>query len=141
MIRVVIDTNVFVSSFFGGNPRQIVDLWKEGRITWCLSRPIVDEYLGVLARLGLQEDEDLRELLTVFAQSANTLFITSPPDLNIVSEDPDDDKFIACAVALQGDVIVSGDRHLTSIENYMGIPIVDPRTFLTLFEAGRLQRG
>jgi len=138
MIRVVIDTNVFVSSFFGGNPRQIVDLWKEGRITWCLSRPIVDEYLDVLARLGLQKDEDLRELLTVFAQSANTLFTASPPDLNIVSKDPDDDKFIACAVALQGDVIVSGDRHLTSIENYMAIPIVDPRTFLALFEAGRL---
>ncbi|MFH1025416.1 MAG: PIN domain-containing protein, partial [Nitrospirota bacterium] len=35
-MRVVIDTNVFVSSLFGGNPRKVIDLWKEEKITLCL---------------------------------------------------------------------------------------------------------
>jgi predicted nucleic acid-binding protein len=59
VIKVVLDTNVFVSSFFGGNPRDIVNLWKAGEITLCLSRAIVDEYLEVLGRLGLQNEREL----------------------------------------------------------------------------------
>lgn len=50
----VVDTNVFVSSFFGGNPRKVIDLWKTGELTLCLSTPIVDEYVAVLRRLGLE---------------------------------------------------------------------------------------
>ncbi|MEW6201083.1 MAG: putative toxin-antitoxin system toxin component, PIN family, partial [bacterium] len=42
-MKVVIDTNVFVSSFFGGNPRRIIDLWSKGKITLCLSKDILDE--------------------------------------------------------------------------------------------------
>jgi predicted nucleic acid-binding protein len=42
--RVVIDTKVFVSSFFGDNPRRITDLWKTGKFILCLSRPIIEEY-------------------------------------------------------------------------------------------------
>ena len=45
MIKVVIDTNVFISSFFGGNPKKIIDLWKKGEIKLCLSREIVNEYV------------------------------------------------------------------------------------------------
>ncbi len=52
MIRVVVDTNVFVSSFFGGNPRKVMDLWKTGEVTLCLSKPIVGEYVEVLRHGG-----------------------------------------------------------------------------------------
>ena len=67
MIRVVVDTNIFISSFFGGNPRKIIDLWKSGQIILCLSRPIIDEYINVLRRMGLQNERELEELLSVFA--------------------------------------------------------------------------
>lgn len=40
-MRVVVDTNIFVSSFFGGKPRKIIDLWKIGEITLCVSSPIL----------------------------------------------------------------------------------------------------
>ena len=50
-MRVVIDTNVLISSFFGGSPKKVIDLWKAGDITLCLSRDIIDEYLDVLQRL------------------------------------------------------------------------------------------
>ena len=130
MIRVVVDTNVFVSSFFGGNPRKIVDLWKSGQLTLCLSRPIIDEYVGVLQRLGLKNKRELSELLSLFAHGFHVLFSTKTPELYLVEKDPDDDKFIECAVALKADFVISGDKALTAIQDYMGIRIVTPRKFL-----------
>ncbi len=55
-MKVVIDTNIFVSSFFGGNPRKIIDLWKKGNISLCLSKDILDEYVDVLQRVGLKDE-------------------------------------------------------------------------------------
>ena len=131
MIRVVVDTNVFISSFFGGNPKKIIDLWKTGEITLCLSRPIIDEYVEVLQRLGLRNEHELEELLELFARGFHCLFTAKTPSLKIVNDDPDDDKFIECAVALKSSFIISGDKHLISIQDYMGIKIVPPKEFLT----------
>ncbi|MCK4830849.1 putative toxin-antitoxin system toxin component, PIN family [bacterium] len=133
MIRVVIDTNIFVSSFFGGNPRKIVDLWKSGQLTLCLSKPIVHEYVEVLKRLGLQNERELDELLGLFAHGFHILFSAKTPELNVVEEDPDDNKFIECAVALKCTFVISGDKHLTEIRDYMGIEIVTPKEFLDSF--------
>ena len=41
-MKIVLDTNVFVSSCFGGNPRRIIQFWEEGRLTLCLSGAILD---------------------------------------------------------------------------------------------------
>ncbi len=133
MIKVVLDTNVFVSSFFGGNPRDILNLWKTGEITLCLSRAIVDEYIEVLGRLGLQNERELGELLGLFARGFHVQFTAKTPELHIVEEDPDDDKFIECAVALKARVVISGDKALRAIQNYMGIQIVTPKDFLEAF--------
>jgi putative PIN family toxin of toxin-antitoxin system len=130
LIRVVVDTNVFISSFFGGNPRKIIDLWKTGQITLCLSRPIIDEYINVLRRMGLQDERELEELLSLFAHGFHVLFTAKTPNLNIVEKDPNDDKFIECAVALNSKYIISGDQALTEIEEYMGIKIQSPKQFL-----------
>ncbi|EMS79928.1 PIN domain-containing protein [Desulfotignum phosphitoxidans] len=47
MLKVVVDTNVFISSFFGGIPRQITDCWKKGKITLCFSQQIIEEYIDI----------------------------------------------------------------------------------------------
>ena len=133
MIKVVVDTNVFVSSFFGGNPRKIVDLWKSGQLTLCLSKPIIDEYVEVLQRLGLKNERELSELLNLFAHGFHITFLAKTPELHLVEEDPDDDKFIECAVALKADFIISGDKSLIAIQDYMGIRIVTPKEFLDGF--------
>ena len=130
MIRVVVDTNVFISSFFGGNPRKIIDLWKSGKITLCLSRPIVDEYVEVLRRMGLDDEGELEELLQLFAQGFHVLFAAKTPSLKIVEKDPDDDKFIECAVALKSKIVISGDKALQDVKDYMGIKIQSPKRFL-----------
>ena len=52
------------------------------------------------------------------------------PSLKIVKDDPDDDKFIECAVALECRYIISGDKHLLSVKDYMGIKLLSPKDFL-----------
>ncbi len=128
-MRVVIDTNVFVSSFFGGNPRAIIDKWIRGELTLCLSGEIVTEYIEVLLRLGLDQEE-MNHILSLFSRGFNCLFTAKTPDLKIVEEDPNDDKFIECAVSLNASFIVSGDQDLVGIKSYMGILIVTPKQLL-----------
>ena len=134
MIKVVVDTNVFISSFFGGNPKKIIDLWNKKKIVLCLSADIVDEYIKVLKRLGLQDENELQKLLNIFAEGHNILFSASTPVLKIVKQDPDDNKFIECAVALKCSYIVSGDKHLKSVRDYMGIKIFSPKEFIEQFQ-------
>jgi hypothetical protein len=129
-MRVVIDTNVFISSFFGGKPRKVIDLWKNGEIVLCLSSGIVDEYMAVLQRMGLEEEKDLGELLELLARGFHILFAAKTPRLKVVRADPADDKFIECAVALKAEVIITGDKSLKEIGNYMGIKILGPQEFL-----------
>lgn len=128
-MRVVVDTNVLISSFFGGNPKKVIDLWKAGDITLCVSRDIVDEYLDVLQRLKT-DAALIAELLSLFAGGYHLLFTGSTPSLTIVPDDPDDDKFFECAVALKASVIVTGDKAMLRVTNYMGIAVESPQQFL-----------
>lgn len=129
MNKAVIDTNVFISSFFGGIPREIIDLWKEGRIIICLSKAIIEEYVKVLNRLGIG-DVEIKKLISLFSEGYNSIFTTSTPKLDIVKDDPDDNKFIECAVALDCNIIISGDKHLLNIKKYFDIEIFSPRAFV-----------
>ena len=133
-MRIVLDSNVFISSFFGGNPRTIIDLWKDGRLTLCLSQDILDEYIEVLRRLGLDDTPELEELLKLFATGFHIVFTTRTPEIHVVA-DPDDDKFIACALALKAGCVVSGDKALVDVRLYQGIRIVTPREFLEIMGA------
>ena len=130
MIRAVIDTNVFVSSFFGGNPKKIIDLWKDEAIVLCLSKDVLDEYADVLQRVGLKDEREMEELLSLFARGFNILFTTKTQEIKVVEDDPEDDKFIECAVALKAEVIITGDKALKKVGSYMGIRILTPEEFL-----------
>jgi putative PIN family toxin of toxin-antitoxin system len=134
-MKIVVGTNIFVSSFFGGNPRKIIDLWKNGQVTICLSPAIVEEYLTVLRRLGLEEEPEIAELIDLFAKGHHLLFAAKTPKLNIVHEDPADDKFVECAVALKAGATISGDKRLQAVGDYMGIKILGPKGFLSFFSA------
>ena len=133
-MKVVIDTNVFVSSFFGGNPRKIIDLWKKGKISLCVSKNILDEYIEVLQRIGLGDGREVEELLSLFAKGFNILFTTKTPKIKAVRDDPDDDKFIECAVRLKAEVIITGDKALKVMNEYMGIKILTPQQFLKTYK-------
>ncbi|MFZ3073432.1 MAG: putative toxin-antitoxin system toxin component, PIN family [Thermodesulfobacteriota bacterium] len=132
-MRVVIDTNVFVSSFFGGNPKKIIDLWRKEKITLCLSKDILEEYVEVLRRIGLEDEEELSELLNLFSKGFNIAFTAKTPEINLVEDDPDDDKFIECAVALKAKAVITGDKALGAVKEYMGIKVLNPAQFLRSF--------
>jgi putative PIN family toxin of toxin-antitoxin system len=129
-MKVVLGTNIFISSFFGGNPKKVIDLWKSGKIILCLSSGILEDYIDVLQRLGLEGEKELEELLELLGRGFNVLFTRKTPRLSVVKDDPDDDKFVECAVKLGADYIISGDRALLNIEKYKGIKILSPKEFL-----------
>lgn len=136
MRKVVIDTNVFISSFFGGIPRQIINQWKEGNIILCLTQETIEEYLEVLNRLGLKDENEMRKLTKLFTEGYNSIFSAKTPTVYIVEEDPDDNKFIECAVALDCNIIVSGDNHLKNIKKYIDIEILSPKEFIDMYSQG-----
>lgn len=125
-MRAVIDTNVFVSSFFGGIPLKVIEYWFSGRLTLCVSKPILKEYFEVLSRFEFEDDSLLYRLKSAFERNFNLLFVNNPKEQPWIKEDPADNKFIACAIALKAEYIVSGDAHLKKLKNIGRIKIVSP---------------
>jgi len=131
-VRVVIDTNVFVSSFFNpkGNPKRVIDLWKNRKITICITEEILEEYVEVLARLGLSYEPELEELLKLFKKKNNIVYISPTPKFSLIKDDPSDNKFIECAAAAQAQYIISGDKHLLNLKAFRNIAAISPSEFL-----------
>jgi putative PIN family toxin of toxin-antitoxin system len=128
-MRIVLDTNVFISGiFFTGPPYQILKAWRDGRVQLLVSPSILDEYQRIGAELALQfRDVDLKaflDLLTV--QAEIVLAPTLPP---VIRDDPSDDKFLEAAVAGNASYIISGDKHLLTLSEFQGIQILKPRDF------------
>ncbi len=136
-MRIVIDTNVFVSSFWGGLPRRVVDHWFSEDIVLCVSRPILREYFEVLRCFQFKREDLFRRLVAAFEKSTNVLFIDSPGEQNWIEDDPGDNKFIACALSLHAEYIVSGDSHLRKAGEIGGVKVLPPRKILGMIEAGR----
>jgi uncharacterized protein len=132
-VRVILDTNVFVSGvFFGGIPARILEAWRDGRIHPVLSAEILDEYRRVGATLGRRyPGVDLEPLLAILAVHAEV--VEAPALAEPVSVDPDDDKFLACAIAAGVAVIVSGDKHLVDESGWRGVRVLRPREFAEEF--------
>ncbi|MBK6848327.1 MAG: putative toxin-antitoxin system toxin component, PIN family [Proteobacteria bacterium] len=98
-MRVVVDTNVLISAiFFSGAPAQLLAAWQEGRLRLVASAEIVDEYTRVVNELARRYPRvhGAAALAVVVAH----LDLVEPVELGeAVCEDPDDDKFLACALA------------------------------------------
>jgi putative PIN family toxin of toxin-antitoxin system len=83
--------------------------------------------MRVLRRKGLDEAK-LAEASSYVTASA--VVVTPAQKLNVIADDPDDNKIIECAVAAGADVIVSGDKHLLRLGQYRGIRIMKVRQLL-----------
>jgi len=129
MIRVVFDTNVYISALmFGGLPGSLLDL------------ALLQSFLLVVSPALLDElDEKLREKFEVAAEDAAIILekvesvaeIVRPDMfLRVITDDPDDNRVLECAVKGMADYIVTGDRHLLKLSSYDAISIVTVRQFL-----------
>jgi putative PIN family toxin of toxin-antitoxin system len=132
-MKIVLDTNVFVSGvFFGGQPGKVLSLWRDGKVRLVLSPDILEEYIEVLYRLEkLYPPIEVQPILNLIL--AGSEITTAQPLEEPVSADPDDDKFIACALSSGAGVIVSGDKHLLAVDGYRGIKVVEPAEFISEF--------
>jgi putative PIN family toxin of toxin-antitoxin system len=129
-LKVILDTNVFISGvFFKGPPYQILEAWREGRIQLLISDEIFEEYQRVGELLSHDYPEvDLGPFLELLAVNSELVI---PEELqNPVCEDPDDDKFLAAAIAGKSRLIISGDKHLLKVSGYKGIIVHTPRKFV-----------
>ncbi|PIU64516.1 MAG: putative toxin-antitoxin system toxin component, PIN family [Armatimonadetes bacterium CG07_land_8_20_14_0_80_40_9] len=133
MRRIVLDTNIIISGLaWKGKPSKIIDLWKEGKLELCLSGEVLDEYLELLNR---KLESSYYKWFVRLIEEAKYVKIVKPGEhFHIIEEDPDDDKFIDCAVESQADFIISGDEHLKKLEEFQGIPILSPDDFLKKIE-------
>lgn len=129
-MRIVLDTNVFISGvFFSGPPYQILKTWRDGKVQLVISQEILEEYQRVGETLADQfPGVDLGPILEILTVKAKLTLSPSLPEP--VSDDPDDDKFLACALASKAKLIVSGDKHLLNVSGYRGIDIIKPRQFV-----------
>jgi uncharacterized protein len=133
--RIVIDTNVYISAiFWGGKPRQVVDLGRNRRISIFTSSEIQGEIERKLKTKFQIDEREIAQILLDYL--VFTLPIKSRHKVAVVDADPDDDKFIECALASKAGYIVSGDKHLLNLKNYQGIEIKKPAEFLEIFENG-----
>jgi len=138
MERVVLDTNVLISAIISskGSPAKILDLWRQGAFDLVFSEETLKELINVLSRpkllriTGINEDE-LNRLLSYLRSSS--IVVDSSEDISIAIEDPDDTKFISCALQAGAKYIVSGDHHLLDVEKFEGTAIVTPAEFLRTF--------
>jgi len=138
MERVVLDTNVLISAIISckGSPAKILGLWRKGAFELVFSEETLQEFIDVMSRpkllriTGINEDE-LNTLVSYLRYSS--IVVDSSEDIAIAIEDPDDAKFISCAVRAGAKYIVSGDHHLLDIEKCEGTAIVTPAEFLRTF--------
>jgi putative PIN family toxin of toxin-antitoxin system len=136
-VKVVLDTNVFVSGvFFGGPPHKILEAWRDGKVQLLLSPTILEEYQRVMRDLAVQfpsiEVEALLDFLIVHSE-----IVLPPPLPPVIQVDPSDDKFLECAVAGEAACIVTGDKHLRKLLEFRGISILKPREFVEQYLEGK----
>ena len=129
-MRVVLDTNVFISGvFFSGPPYTILQAWRDDALKLIISPEIFQEYQRVSEELSTQFPQiDLSEILDLVLTKGEMIDAGTLP--NPISADADDDKFLACAVAGSVGYIVSGDKHLLDVVVYRNVTILKPRQFV-----------
>ena len=115
---------------FSGTAARLVPLWQSRRIAVLISREILTEYLRVFAYPKFQlSDQEIRPLieeeLLPFVET-----IRVRRRLAVVRRDPDDDKFLECAVAGRAQYLVTGDRDLRELGSFRGTTILSAGEFL-----------
>ena len=110
MKRVVLDTNIIISSALGGALVFILENWQAGKFAVVVTTDVVSEYFSVLSRpkFGLKQ-QTIDKIANYIYQFSE--FVISEEQIRFVEDDPKDDKFLEAAIAGKVDFIVSGDKH------------------------------
>ena len=145
MIRAVFDTNVLISYLLTHRPpiATLIDVYVAREDIVLVTAPeLLEELDRVLRYPRLQryytEGERTRFVALLLALSD---LVELPETIPQICRDPDDDRMIACAVAADADVIVTGDEDLLGLEWVSDIPILSPAELVTRMEKREGERS
>lgn len=134
-MRIVLDTNCLIQSI---SPRsRYYAVWEslvDGQNTLCVSNEIIMEYLEILQRLT---DHDTAEtIVKTIINSRFVEFITPYYNFGLITLDPDDNKFVDCAIAANARFIVTNDHHYDILKglDYPPIDIINLEDFMKLLQ-------
>ena len=132
-MRAILDTNVFVSGIFwkGNFCSQIIDKWRNKEFEIVSSIEILDELVKTLKDFKIQmPDEMIEEWRNLIIE--NSIIVEPTTKLDVIKEDPDDNKFLEAGVTGKANFIISQDNHLLKLKEYQGIKIVSPEELLLI---------
>jgi putative PIN family toxin of toxin-antitoxin system len=127
-MRLVLDTNVVASGLlWDGRPARLIDAARNGEFELFTSRMLLAELTRILRRVKFSKaiaaaGISLDDLVLGYAELA--MLVTPASILPTVRADPDDNHVLACALAAEADLIVSGDAHLLNLKAFHRIPII-----------------
>lgn len=133
-MRVVLDTNIFVSAVLGGRLGVIIDEWKKGKFTLIISEAIVREYLDVINRPKFKISAEEITAVTDYLFKTGE-FVTPGETITVIDADPSDNKFIEAALVGAAHYVVSGDSHLLDLEIYRAIRMITARDFIARLQS------
>lgn len=135
MRPIVADSNVFISALvYGGKPLEILELGLEREIHLFMSPEILAEILDVLRHKFLFTTAQLDEA-RLHIEAVCFASVRPSVKLDVVTDDPDDNKVLELAVQITNSVIVTGDRHLLRLQMFEGVKIQRPAEFMAEFES------
>jgi putative PIN family toxin of toxin-antitoxin system len=136
-LRVVLDTNIVLSALlFRGRLSEIADLWKADRIVPLISEETFREFRAVLEYPKFRLTKG--EIKTIIEEEMLPFFeiVEITDEVRGVCKDPDDDKFISCAVSASADIIATGDKALPVVDTYKTIKIIRAEDLLRMMQTG-----
>lgn len=135
-MKLVLDTNTVISGFLWKQaPRRLIDAAIEGRIVLTTSAVLIDELTSVIrrAKFSRKISEQGVSVSALLDRYTNLADLVTPARIRrVVLADADDDAVLACALAAQADLIVSGDKHLRNLKSWQGMRITNAAEALTL---------
>jgi len=129
-MKIILDANIFISSFFwGGNPRSVLDRVIKGTDKLFITKEILDEIESVMGRPKFHiEKEKVAYFINSIEEIGN--MVIPKKRINNGSKDKTDNKYIECGIMADADYIISGDDHLLELKEYETIKIVTARDYL-----------
>ena len=128
-MKVVFDTNILVSAlvFPGGRGEAALRRIIEEQDQLVVSKPILDELLGILARKFSRDAEELAHVAVFVSDLGH--FVKPRRRLHVVKDEPDN-RILECALAGRAKVIVTGDHALLELREYDGVRVISLRDYL-----------
>jgi putative PIN family toxin of toxin-antitoxin system len=133
-LKVVLDTNILVSALlFRGELSRLVELWKNSKIMPVISKETFRELKAVIEYPKFRLTKD--EIRTIIEEELLPFFevVEVADEVSGICRDPEDDKFISCAISASADFVVSGDKHLCELHVYKSVRIIKAADLMKMF--------